>query len=337
VKTGVLSESTIGAIFTQGNPGSNLSNSLAGADFLYRNSHLARGRLLEVATWYQQSTTEGINNDDSAYGVSVEMPASVGIKGGASARRYEANFNPALGFANRVGVDQYTGKLGNTWRPKSQRWQTYDVRLEAERFNDMNGHLQSQILSVTPLEVVTTKGDSLVMRMENDKEVLVAPFPIAKGVVIPVGSYDFSKAGVELRTAQYRKLSGRLGYIDGNFYGGDQHKYTGQLTWVPTPQIRATTGVNLTFIDLPQGSFTTRVLTAGLDYVFSNSLSLVNLIQYDNVSETAGLNMRVNWIPAEGQEFFFVINHMMQDYDLDDRFRSAASDMTLKFSYTFRY
>jgi len=111
----------------------------------------------------------------------------------------------------------------------------------------------------------------------------------------------------------------------------------GNVTWTPSPRIKANVGFNITNAKLPEGDFITRLLTAGFDYVFSNKLSLVNLVQYDNVSETLGINMRLNWIPVPGQEFFFVVNHNMEDYDRDNRFHSAAFTVTAKFSYTFRY
>jgi hypothetical protein len=52
VKKGLFGESTLGAIFTDGNPTSNLDNSLAGLDFLYRTSDLPGGRIFEVSSWY---------------------------------------------------------------------------------------------------------------------------------------------------------------------------------------------------------------------------------------------------------------------------------------------
>lgn len=61
-------------------------------------------------------------------------------------------------------------------------------------------------------------------------------------------------------------------------------------------------------IELPQGNFGTRLVRLGLDVVFSSRLSLVNLVQYDNASHTAGLNVRLHWIPEAGRELYFVIN-----------------------------
>ena len=50
----VLEESSVGMILTQGDPISNLDNSLAGVDFRYLNTRLEDGRTLEGAIWYQQ-------------------------------------------------------------------------------------------------------------------------------------------------------------------------------------------------------------------------------------------------------------------------------------------
>ena len=71
--------------------------------------------------------------------------------------------------------------------------------------------------------------------------------------------------------------------------------------------------------------------------MFSSRLSWTNLIQYDNVSEIIGLNLRLNWIPEAGREIYFVVNHNLQDFDEDNSFHSLASDIVAKASYTFRF
>jgi hypothetical protein len=90
-------------------------------------------------------------------------------------------------------------------------------------------------------------------------------------------------------------------------------------------------------IDLPEGSFTARLLSVRADIVFSSKLSWVNLVQYDNVSEIVGINSRLHWIPEAGREAFLVLNHNLEDFDLDNRYRSAYSEAAIKFSYTFRF
>jgi hypothetical protein len=55
------------------------------------------------------------------------------------------------------------------------------------------------------------------------------------------------------------------------------------------------------------------------------------------VTETAGINMRLHFIPEPGRDLFFVVNHNVEDLDRDNNFHSASSDMTAKVSYTFRF
>jgi hypothetical protein len=97
-------------------------------------------------------------------------------------------------------------------------------------------------------------------------------------------------------------------------------------------------GYNYNEIDLPQGRFETRLVRLGFDVVFSSKISLVNLVQYDNVSETAGVNVRLHWIPVPGRELYFVVNQgLFRDLLIDDEFRTQRTDATVKMNYTFRF
>lgn len=90
-------------------------------------------------------------------------------------------------------------------------------------------------------------------------------------------------------------------------------------------------------IELPQGDFITRLASISTEVVFSSTLYWITLVQYDNVSEELGINTRIQWIPTAGQEGLIVLNHNLQDFDKDNRFQSALSDLSIKFKYTLRY
>ena len=80
-----------------------------------------------------------------------------------------------------------------------------------------------------------------------------------------------------------------------------------------------------------------RLARAGLDVIMSSKLSWVNLIQYDNATETTGINSRLHWIPEAGRELFIVLNHSLEDFDRDGSNRSLGADFTIKYRHTFRY
>jgi hypothetical protein len=344
-KAGIGSESTIGAVFTQGDPLSPRDNSLAGIDVLYRNSRLAGGRTMEIGGWYQETETQWLPTEtrspgaDSAAGLSVSVPSNNKFRGAFSTRRVEANFNPALGFTSRTDVRDYAGQIAYTHRPASGLWQSLFFNLDGQRIEGLNGRLQSQQIGLTPVQAHTRQNDMLYLRSNFEREVLEVPFAIRPGTVIPVGDYTFDDHGIEWGFSAHRRLAGRIAYTSGDFYNGTRERTFGSFTWSPSPRFRTSTGFNIQYIDLPvpNGKFTTRIITQTFDIVFSSKLSWTNLIQYDNVSEVMGLNLRLNWIPEAGQELFFVINHNMQDLDRDNRFHSVASDVVAKVSYTFRF
>ncbi len=338
VKLGVLRESSVGLIATEGDPGSNLDNSVAGFDFLYRNSRLPGGRRLETELWFQSSETQGRSGDDSAYGVGIRVPSSEGVRGGAQFRRYEQNFNPALGFLNRPGITDTTFDVGYTLWLRETPLQNWQITLDGQRIDRIDGGLQSQSLNFRPVELIARTGD--VFRAINRvyKEHLLEPFEISPGIVIPRGAYSFRDSGFQIETADYRKVSATLRLVDGSFYEGRLTEVLSTLTWVPSARFRASLSYHYNDVRLPQGAFETRLVSAGIDYVFSSTLSWVNLIQYDNVTETIGANMRVHWIPEAGRELYFVINHNLQDrFDRDNTFESERADISIKYTHTFRF
>ncbi len=338
-KAGIGSESTVGTVFTNGDPLSDIDNSLAGVDFLYRNSRLPGGRTIEAGAWYQQSDTDGLVGDDSAAGFGISVPSNAKFRGGFSAREVQANFNPALGWLSRRDARDYQFQLAYTHRPSAGYWQSMLWSLDGQRIEKLAGGLESQAVGLTPLRITNRTGDYIFIRSNFEQEVLDVPFPISPGIVIPVGDYSFDDHGIEFGTSSFRKVSGRIAYTDGEFYSGTRSRLFGNVMWTPSPKFSTNLGYNLNFIELPYGTrkFTTRIFTTSFDWVFSAKLSWTNLIQYDNVSEVAGLNIRLNWIPEAGQEFFFVINHNLQDVDRDNEFQTATSDVVAKVSYTFRF
>ena len=333
----VLRESSVGMILTDGDPRTNLDNSVLGVDFRYRNTRLPGGRTLEGEAWYQRSDTEGLDGDDGAFGLRLRMPNNTGLRAGIGVKELGANFNPALGFVNRKNIRDYISELGYTLRPSGGRFRSIFFGIDAERIELLTGPLQSQLVSARLLELENQTGDLFKVRYVATKEAPRRPFEIAPGVVIPPGQYSFDDALIELQTGGQRKLSGRVVYRDGEFYEGERLGLLAALTWRPTEHFHSHISYDFNDIDLPQGAFATRLVRVQFDIVFSARLSWVNLIQYDNISETAGIDSRLHWVPEAGREAFFVVNHNLQDIDRDNRFHSAVADLTGKFTYTFRF
>jgi hypothetical protein len=325
-------------IVTNGDPASNLSNSAAGIDFRFLNSRLRGGRGIEGEAWVQQTDTEGVVGDDGAYGLAVRFPNSEGWSGGLDAMELQANYNPALGFVRRTGVRAYNLGFGDMLRPQGGRIRTIYSGIDAGRIEFLdNGEVQSAALRINVIDVNLNSQDSFGAGYTFAEEGLRQPFPIHPSHTIPPGVYKFEYTNVSVRTGDQRKVGAGMFVNDGGFYDGEQFGVGGFVGWRPNKHFR--TNVNYQYNDINFGPtrFITRLIRLQLDAVFSARLSWTNLIQYDNQSETIGLNSRLHWIPEAGREGYLVLNHNLQDPDKNNSFHTSFNEVTIKYSYTFRF
>jgi hypothetical protein len=336
VAANVLAESSIGVIATNGDPRSNEDNSLVGMDFLYQNTGLPGGRMIESELWYQQTDTEGVTGDDRAWGARLWMPNSTGFRGGVGIKEIEANFNPALGFVNRRNIQDVTAELGYTYRPVGRTLRSVYSGATVQRIERLTGGLQSEVAKFR-VNLENQSGDGLKFAYQNEKEGLLQPFEISTGVVIPPGSYSFDQLSVGVNTGGHRRVVANVSYGTGDFYDGERDNISADLELKPSPHFRAFIGYEYNDVELPQGDFVLRLARLGLDAIFSANLSWTNLLQYDNDTETVGINSRIHWIPQRGREMFIVLNHNLEDPDRDNKFHSTFADFSFKFNYTFRF
>ena len=333
----VLDESSVGMVLTHGDPDSNLDNTLAGVDFRYLNTRLRNGRTIEAGFWYQQSETEGLNGDDAAYGFSLRAPNAAGFRGGIAYKELQRNFKPALGFVNRVDVRDFVTELGYTWYPQSNRVRTLYTGVDYQRIETLQGVLQSQIITLRPLEISNSTNDSMGFHYRIIDEFVDAPFEISEGVTIPAGAYAFEQPCADLATTEYRALSGHAYYCGGEFFDGTQVATGGALVWRPSAHFRFSGAYDFNDIELPGGAFITRLLSVRADIAFTNAWYWENLVQYDNVSYSLGVNSILRWVPSAGREMVLVVNREYVDFVRQQHFKPVTGDITFKFSYTFRF
>jgi hypothetical protein len=353
VAANVLGESAVGMIVTDGDPQSNNDSSLFGTDFRYRNSRLTGNRLLEAQAWYQESDNTGLNTrtgsaftdeDNRAFGVGVNMPNSVGWRGGFSSRQIEDNFYPAVGFIDRIGIRDEALDFGHQWRFAGKALRSIYTGFDGYRVEKLDTGVDESKIKALRLTMQNNTQDSLFMRAVVNQEFLQAPFVIyrapddpAFSVEIPAGRYTFTDYRIGIDSGDQRKVSMRVSMTTGEYYDG-QHTNAGtEVTWRPSPKFRFGLNYDAHEIDLPDGLFTVRQTTLRAELVFSSTLSWVNLVQYDNVSENLGLNSRLHWIPQAGREGFIVLNRNLSDVDRDDSFAPVSADVAVKFSYTWRF
>ena len=253
------------------------------------------------------------------------------------------HFNPALGFANRVGIREFSGSLNYSHRPRGRFYRNFfagPTYGRSERLTD--GSLQSESKGLR-VGLFSHGGDRVFISCSRDTEGLIRPFPIRRGdspeanVVIPSGLYAFDGCRIDVGTGDQRRFAGRMVFETGDFFDGSKVSMRPGFTWRPSSHFAIELQYQINDVALPHGSFISRLTRLRTDVVFSSRLSWVNLVQWDNDTYEFGINTRLHWIPQAGREVYLVLNHNLEDHDEDGTYQSMNADLTAKLNYTFRF
>ena len=341
VSANILNDSSVGFIYTDGDPTSNRDNSVYGADFRYLNNSIGSGRSFEADAWFQRSDTPGLNGDDASYGFGLRLPNNTGWRSRVAYKEVQRNFNPAMGYVNRTNVRDYTADFGYTHFFTTGKFQSVFAGVDAQRIEVIDGQLQSEILTYRLMELQSTTRDSVRVSYTTNQEVVQRPFTLYSSqdrvVSIQPGQYSFNESRFDFSTGGQRTLVGSFSYQTGDFYNGKRDNIGISTTWNQSRHFVLRASYDWNDIELPQGDFITRLLSVNSQVAFSTTLYWISLVQYDNLSEEIGINTRLQWIPRAGQEGFVVLNYNMQDKDKDNRFQMATSDISVKLKYTLRF
>jgi hypothetical protein len=287
--------------------------------------------------WYQQSDTEDVSSDEQAWGWRVESPNSTRWSGELGQWVIEENFNPAAGFVNRTDIVGTKAEISYTFTPNGRFFRNVTVKSIYENIDNIGGALESRIFVLEPISVESQFGDMFEIRLKQIDEVLVDDFEISPGVIIGTGAYTFDRVQFVLESALERRFALGLDIDTGEFYDGNRLKIGGDLTWRPGRHLLLQLGYEFNDVELPAGDFITRLYRMRADFAFNAKWSWLNILQYDNVSETAGFNSRLRFNPQAGRDLFLVVNRQFDIDPLSRDVSSSASEVVLKFNYTFRF
>src|SRR6185295_7733722 len=123
------------------------------------------------------------------------------------------------------------------------------------------------------------------------------------GVVLPVGGYDYAAVRAGYNMGQQRRASANVAFEHGTFYDG--HKTTigvsrGRMN--VTPQLSIEPSLSVNWVDLVEGSFTTRLVGSRVTYTMTPRMFVSALLQYNSGNNALAANVRLRWEYLPGSE-----------------------------------
>jgi hypothetical protein len=337
VAVNVLDQSTIGAIATYGNPRGDIDNSLIGVDFNYLNTRSFENATIEGQLWYQQSETEGFDGNETAWGAKLDSPNEDSLRGRIEYISIGEDFFPALGFVNRTGIKHSEAAVGYTKRFSAGSWIRSLVNFVVwSEITDSDGNLESGLLRFQLARVENQSGDTAHFLFRDQREILTEPFEISDGITIPVGDYTYQRYGVNLSTGGQRKIALGLHLENGGFFSGDLRAAIVKLDWQPSKHFTGVLEYEYNDVELLEGSFDVELIRIRTEVAFDAEWAWITTAQYDNQSNSIGVNSRLQWIPRAGDDFYLIYNGGWLE-DEQTGFQKVGESATLKLGYTFRF
>jgi uncharacterized protein DUF5916 len=334
VSRNLFEQSSIGIIGTHGNPSGRGGNSLLGVDARLATSRFRGGRNLSLDLYALRTQGGPSARAGHAYGFRLDYPNDLWDIV-LHWKRIGEGFDAAMGFVPRTGIRKTN--LGIAFQPRPGRFgiRQFFFELEPELITNLRGRVENWRVFTAPFNLRTESGEHLEWNYIPTFERLEVPFEIQPGVVIPPGSYRWTRYRAEMNTATKRPWVVDFAFRYGSFYGGTLRQYEPVLTLKPNSHLAVVVQMERDESALPQGDFVTQLYSARLDYNFSPDVTSSNLVQYDSVSRTVGVQSRFRWILRPGNDFFFVISRgWFRRYDGD--YLPSFDRGSAKLQYTFR-
>ncbi len=310
LKRDVLRRSSVGVMATNrslatSGLGSNVAYGVDGAFLL--------SQTLTAGTYWARTSTTGVDGDDQSYQARLDYSAD---RYGAQAEYLAvgANFDPQVGFKRRSDFKRSFGQLRFSPRParfKSVRKFTWTA--SGEYVENGAGAVDARSI-IGHFDTEFANSDRFAIDINRDFDLLSAPFtPSGSPAAIAPGGYTFSSASAAYEFGAQRRASGTVRVQAGEYYDGTIRSLSfgpgspfssariailQRLALEPTFQISR--------IERPAGSFTTRLARARVDYGFSPLMFASALLQYNSADRAFSTNLRFRWEYAPGSEIFLV-------------------------------
>lgn len=332
----------VGTIITNGDPAGLRQNTLAGVDAVWRTSKFQGNKNLLLGAW--TATTQGDLRPGSraGWGFKIDYPNDL-WDCNTSVNQYGEALEPLLGFLPRPGVRRTAA--GCAFQPRPSKDGPFNwIRQEFfenqyTRYTDPKGIVESWSYFMAPVNVRFESGDRFEFNWNPHGETLIVPFEVAPGVVIPAGSYDFTRWRLEAQTSEHRALRFGTTTWFGTFFSGHLTQWENYLRWTsPRGKVQLDFDTENDFGHLPEGNFVQRLWSARMAYAWNPNLVLSSFIQYDTESQNVGANTRLRWTIKPGNDLFVVWNRAWERLITEPQTRVVPqSDLVaIKIRWTFR-
>jgi hypothetical protein len=291
------------------------------------------GENLLLSAWAAKTSTPGRDERDEAF------TATASYNSATWAYRLEygqvgEDFNPEVGFLSRSDFRRTNAFLMRRIRPDDM-WGLLEIRPHASYtvYWDFDGFQESRT-SHNDIHWEFRNGYEVHTGIDLTREGVKEAFDIVDGVTIQPGTYEHSEVKLVFHTNQAAPFSLALHTTVGGRFGGDRVSFEPTLRYRIGETFSSELSYNYNEFDLPVdgGEFEANLVRLRLSYSFTPKILLQALVQYNELDDILGTNLRFSWLQSANSGLFLVYN------EIDERGIGglpAGREFIIKYSYIF--
>jgi len=309
-KYDLFGQSTAGMMFTSNVSKKSYNNSI-GADFNFAFTDFLDDQNLIIHLNLAKTNENNGKGDSWAGNFYINYPNDI-IDQYAAYRFYQNNFNPAMGFVARKGVNEYYYKIDITPRVNWNGIKKLKFRpFEGDWVYDFNNKLLAAEFSFTPFGFITNQGDKFNFDIERSFDLLEEDFNVFGNTYIKSGNYWSNIYKLELETSSGRNISGQIETATGDFYGGKIKSISTDCSVTINKHLSLYGDYQYNYISINKNSFSTNEFGSRITYNFSTKVNSSLFAQWNNEANEILLNYRINWKPKVGSDVYLVLNQIL--------------------------
>ena len=291
------------------------------------------GDNLLLQAWAAKTSTPGLSGRDEAFSAkAIYSSAKWAYRLGYG--QVGRDFNPEVGFLSRSDFRRANAFLMRRIRPKDM-WGLLEIRPHSSytAYWDFDGFQESGFFH-NDIHWEFRNGYEIHTGVNLTREGVADAFDIIDGVTIQPGTYDHAETQIVFHTNQAAPLSLALGTTVGGRFGGDRVSVAPTLRYRIGETFSSELSYSYNEFDLPVpgGEFEANLARLRLSYSFTPKILLQALVQYNELNDVLGTNLRFSWLQSANAGLFLVYN------EVDERgigARPTGREIIVKYSHIF--
>lgn len=338
IKQDIWRQSNIGFIATS-KKSADTSNYVFGMDFNYASSKLFGDKNIVLGgAWTQtQSETNSLNHDNLAYRVFLSLPNDF-IEYDLAYEVTQKNFNPEVGFSRRKNFRHLCTELQFAPRPDFLPWfRKLEFKpLDVDYYwSEDTNELESIEAEFRPLGFGTKSGEWFEYNIIRFYDRLDEPFEIHDNINIPTGGYWYTRHEIQFYSFYGRKIAFGGDVSTGGYYTADRLQSDVYLRLNVNKHLNLFLDYEWNKLKFDHASFSTHETGGRIEYAFNPKLNTSFFGQWNNEENEILFNLRLNWIPQIGSDFYLAINQIIDTKNSKLKFGDFAilSKLVWRFAY----